>query len=552
MKSGSSSWYRIYIKGDNNVFDYCDFDGGKYSLKFYHSSGNSVTNCTFNNSIYAVTGSYSDFTLDNCEIQNASTRGIYCSHGTPVVKNSKIHNCTYGIKYYYTSGACKIESNEINDTQYDGLIISHTSPSIKNNYIHDTGGKGISLSASNSRLEQNTINYCNIAIYGSNNSNFSMENDGYNKIIMSSSSSASAIKIGGGTPNIGEAPHDEGENDIKRGAGYSVENLTSSEIMAEKNYWGSSSPSSSWFSGSVSWEPFRSSAPYGAGSTLDKYSLNSSEDQILLSSALEYLRKKELKTAASMLKNYIENYPESRFVGMALAWTMGAYNDMGKLESQRNYLQKMRYHKNDLVSQKAVLWLESLESFSGNKDVAEKIVNSIDINDPIGVEIRLNWADNLINLYDDAKSADIVFDSIMKTDVSNSIKMVINDLKGESSKNSELDKPIFADREQDKIIPDIYSLSNAYPNPFNPSTTIRYELPRQSSVTVVIYNIRGQKVKEYSYSSQNAGAHLLTWNGQNQYGAKAASGLYIIRFKAQALEGEAEVFQKSLKVIMLK
>ncbi len=98
----------------------------------------------------------------------------------------------------------------------------------------------------------------------------------------------------------------------------------------------------------------------------------------------------------------------------------------------------------------------------------------------------------------------------------------------------------------------VFALFKNYTNPFNPSTTIRYELPRQSAVTLKIYNIRGQKVKEYSYSSQNAGVHQLVWNGLNQYGAKAASGLYIINFRAEALDGNAKIIQKAIKVIMLK
>ena len=99
---------------------------------------------------------------------------------------------------------------------------------------------------------------------------------------------------------------------------------------------------------------------------------------------------------------------------------------------------------------------------------------------------------------------------------------------------------------QEEIVPQKYALTNAYPNPFNPSTTIEYALPQQSSVTVEIYNIRGQKVNDYSFSSQNAGIHQLTWNGQNSFGDKASSGLYIIRFQAASLEGKPEIFQKSI------
>ena len=547
------AWDKIYLKGDNNVFNYCDFDGGKYSLKFYHSSGNSITNCTFNNSYYAIIGSHSNFTVDNCDIQNASTRGVYCTYGTPVVKNSKIYNCKYGIRYYYTSGACEIKSNEISNTQYEGLSISHTSPNIKDNYIHDTGGKGISLNASNSNLEHNSIINCNIGVYSSNNSNYSMYDDAYNKIIMNSQSSASAVKIAGGTPILGYYDK-KGKNHIDRGSSTSrcVESLVSGEILAGYNYWGDKDPSSSWFYGNVTWQPYYNDPISDAGSSLGKMMDNTTEDQIMLSNALSFLKKKERNMSVDLFKNLIVKYPDSRYGGMAIAWAMGAYNDMGELESQRDYLQKMQYHKNEKVSDKATLWLESLESFSGNKLAAQKIVNSVAINDPIGIEIRLNFADNLINLYDDAKTADLVFDSIIRSGVSNSVLMVINDIKGDSTKTFDLDKPIYANKEDVKIIPEKYNLSNAYPNPFNPSTTIEYALPYQSTVNVEIDNIMGQKVNKFSYSSQNAGNHKLTWNGQNRYGNKVSSGMYIIRFYAKATDGKAEPFQKIIKAIMLK
>ena len=130
--------------------------------------------------------------------------------------------------------------------------------------------------------------------------------------------------------------------------------------------------------------------------------------------------------------------------------------------------------------------------------------------------------------------------------------MVINDIKGDSTKTFDLDKPIYANKENVKIIPEKYNLSNAYPNPFNPSTTIEYALPRQSAVTVDIYNIIGQKVTDFCLVSQSSGTHTLKWNGKNRYGNKAASGLYIIRFHAKSLEGKAEIFQKTIKAIMLK
>jgi len=67
-----------------------------------------------------------------------------------------------------------------------------------------------------------------------------------------------------------------------------------------------------------------------------------------------------------------------------------------------------------------------------------------------------------------------------------------------------------------------------YPNPFNPSTTILYELPETSNLTITIYDIQGRDIWSYKESSRSAGHYSLKWNGLNYNGKQSASGIYLI------------------------
>ena len=76
-----------------------------------------------------------------------------------------------------------------------------------------------------------------------------------------------------------------------------------------------------------------------------------------------------------------------------------------------------------------------------------------------------------------------------------------------------------------------YELMQCYPNPFNPQTTISYQLPAPSSVFITIYNINGQLVEELVGSStvQEAGSHFVVWNaGQHP------SGIYFAKLQANS------------------
>ena len=77
------------------------------------------------------------------------------------------------------------------------------------------------------------------------------------------------------------------------------------------------------------------------------------------------------------------------------------------------------------------------------------------------------------------------------------------------------------------IIPDNFALHQAYPNPFNPSTTINFDLPVDNHVHLQVYDVQGRLVQELSNSVLNAGYHQFIWNA-NRY----ASGAYIIKLTA--------------------
>jgi predicted outer membrane repeat protein len=77
-------------------------------------------------------------------------------------------------------------------------------------------------------------------------------------------------------------------------------------------------------------------------------------------------------------------------------------------------------------------------------------------------------------------------------------------------------------------IPTNFSLSQNYPNPFNASTTIEYGLPKDSDLSISIYDIRGRFVRDVYSGDKRAGYHTAHWNGSSDDGQNVASGLYFI------------------------
>jgi hypothetical protein len=82
------------------------------------------------------------------------------------------------------------------------------------------------------------------------------------------------------------------------------------------------------------------------------------------------------------------------------------------------------------------------------------------------------------------------------------------------------------------VTPKEFSLSPNYPNPFNPTTTIRYSLSESSHVILNVYNILGQEVKTLINEAQSVGFKSIVWDGRNMHGDAVSSGVYIYRLQA--------------------
>ncbi|TDI93487.1 MAG: T9SS type A sorting domain-containing protein [Caldithrix sp.] len=96
-----------------------------------------------------------------------------------------------------------------------------------------------------------------------------------------------------------------------------------------------------------------------------------------------------------------------------------------------------------------------------------------------------------------------------------------------------------------QTIPSDYELSQNFPNPFNPATTIRYGLPRDEMVTLKIYNLLGKEVATLLNNERKlAGNYAAIWDGRNNQGQVVASGIYIYQLQA----GEFSAIKKMVYV----
>lgn len=81
-------------------------------------------------------------------------------------------------------------------------------------------------------------------------------------------------------------------------------------------------------------------------------------------------------------------------------------------------------------------------------------------------------------------------------------------------------------------IPSRFALGLASPNPFNPKTAIAYDLPHASAVRLSIFDVEGRQVRTLVSTQQAAGRYGVVWDGKDDRGAAASSGVYFYRLDA--------------------
>jgi len=79
------------------------------------------------------------------------------------------------------------------------------------------------------------------------------------------------------------------------------------------------------------------------------------------------------------------------------------------------------------------------------------------------------------------------------------------------------------------VIPSRYGLNQNFPNPFNPSTTITFDLPESGDVHLAVYNITGQIISSIIQENREAGTHSVTWRGRDNMGQQVSSGVYFYK-----------------------
>ena len=108
-----------------------------------------------------------------------------------------------------------------------------------------------------------------------------------------------------------------------------------------------------------------------------------------------------------------------------------------------------------------------------------------------------------------------------------------------------LPEELLSDRNVPQLVASEYQLNQNFPNPFNPITTVRYELPEDSFVDVTVYDMLGNVVNNLVNTNQSSGYKSIQWNATNNQGEPVSAGVYLYKIQT----GD---FVDTKKMILLK
>lgn len=106
-------------------------------------------------------------------------------------------------------------------------------------------------------------------------------------------------------------------------------------------------------------------------------------------------------------------------------------------------------------------------------------------------------------------------------------------------------RPLATDESSSGELPKVIRLAGNYPNPFNPTTTIAFELPVTTAVQLGVYDLLGREITQLAHTQMNRGFHTVGWDGKTSHGVEVPTGTYIARIVTPG-------YTKSIKMLLLK
>jgi hypothetical protein len=461
---------------------------------------------------------------------------------------STLHGCTvkggtYGL-IFEGSWAPEVRYCDIQGNIAGVWIKNYGIPFIEQSFIKATGTAAVlSESYSNGFFVRCKLWGTSAAGHQSNNSATASYNHLFSgRNIIDANFQYYSILVNGGYPTFYD-----GKNAILPRAPYLRQygNHTGSPKDAQYNFWGGGAPS---VDQPVNYTPYLATIPnpIGPSGALSKYNTENEKDNQNddLAYAWQAYFNKDYNHSKEIAQNVFQTKSETDGSSEALFLWMKSSLREGKLETEENNLSSFSKNSSIHASAKyeSIRWLAKLAVDKYDFKKAEEYALSIPNSSLYGREILLDLAVEILERWNDIKQATHVLDKLVERypdketiDEKESVLNRYSEYIARMSSESYTPESLVA-----KAGDNTMNLFEAYPNPFNPTTTIQYQITQDGFVSMKVYDILGREVATLVNEMKMQGIYKVTFDA-----SKLASGMYIYRLQTND-------FVSSRKMMLVK
>jgi|GEM_PF-5525714 len=501
LQPRTGRWSRINVVNGTVNLNRVDIQTALYGIQGSYASG-SVSNCVFddiiNPMIYLVHST--GFTIYGTELSGGGT-GIMAAYSPIAIKSNTVdHNSYYGI--YLTGSSAFLKENSIQDNG-DGIIILNSSDA---NLVvsRDAGGTDVN----------NVI---------ANNDRYGIYVDGNSQPLLGYYEYISGLGMFTG-----------GFNDFRPGNGsYDVYSAQPVVVDARLNWW----PASPQLSGNLNIHPAAGELGLGKGTV----ATNPTPDSLppAIRQAIRAELDSNYQEAAEQYTAYLRQYPETEEWRPALAGLVRtSYSGQLLLSLQTRLNEYYQGYPTTLFGMAAARYSMTVMANEHHYFPALERGDSLLIqyqSTDLSQEASAGVLFEQVTLYDYLEQEGSGLGKIsakqITSQLNNKLRQLVDDFG--TTKTGKLAQSLYGNRLKNlashPVIPVELVLQPAYPNPFNPTTTISYGLPKDQQVKLIIYDLTGRQVKTLVNAQQSAGMHSIQWDGTNGYGQQVSSGVYFYR-----------------------